>query len=49
VQAEVDRRWKLVTGENLRQLADLEQYTRDFLNLHGFGFPEIDYEEDVAV
>lgn len=49
VQAEVDRRWKLVKGENLRQLADLEQYTRDFLNLHGFGFPEIDYEKDVAV
>lgn len=49
VQAEVDRRWKMVNQENLRQLADLEQYTCDFLNLHGFGFPEIDYEKDVAV
>ncbi len=49
VQAEVDRRWKIVSQENLRQLADLEQYTKDFLNLHGFGFPEIDYDKDVAV
>lgn len=49
VQAEVDRRWKLVNQENLRQLADLEQYTQDFLHLHGFGFPEVDYEKDVVV
>ncbi|MCX7787496.1 MAG: trans-2-enoyl-CoA reductase family protein [Spirochaetes bacterium] len=49
VQAEVDRRWKQVTQENLRKLSDLEQYTQDFLNLHGFGFPEIDYEKDVSV
>ncbi|MFQ3620476.1 MAG: bifunctional NADH-specific enoyl-ACP reductase/trans-2-enoyl-CoA reductase, partial [Spirochaetales bacterium] len=49
VQAEVDRRWKQIAAGNLKALADLEQYTQDFLQLHGFGFPEIDYEKDVQV
>lgn len=43
VQAEVNRRWHAVTTENFRELADLDGYQRDFHQLFGFGFDEIDY------
>ena len=48
VQAEVDRRWQIVTNENIRELADLEGYRNDFLKIHGFGFETVDYEADVT-
>lgn len=46
VQAEVDRIWSTVTSENLDQLADLEGYRSEFLQLHGFGYQEINYDEE---
>ena len=46
VQAEVDRIWPTVTQENVEQLADLEGYRTEFLQIHGFGFPEIDYDAE---
>ncbi len=49
VQEEVMRIWEQIDASNLEKLADLEQYRQDFLNIHGFGFPEIDYEKDVPV
>ena len=47
VQAEVARRWREVSSENVAELADLEGYRRDFLLLFGFGAPGIDYDADV--
>ncbi len=47
VQEEVQRRWPLVTTENLDELGDLEGFREDFLKIFGFGFDGVDYEADV--
>lgn len=47
VQAEVDRVWARISEENLTEITDLAGYQTEFLNIHGFGFPEIDYDKDV--
>lgn len=47
VQAEVARRWREVSSENVAALSDLEGYRRDFLLLFGFGAPGVDYAADV--
>ncbi len=48
VQAEVHRLWNEVSAENLEQITDLAGYRHDFLAIHGFDLPEVDYEADVA-
>ncbi len=47
VQAEVARRWREVSSDNVEQLADLAGYRHDFLQLFGFEVPGVDYEADV--
>ena len=47
VQAQVLESWKKLSQENLAQLADLDGYHREFLQLFGFGFDEVNYEADV--
>jgi len=47
VQKEAAKRWEQITDENLNELADLDGYRRDFLNLFGFGLDGVDYGEDV--
>ncbi len=47
IQAEVKRRWNQVTTGNLAELGDLPGFREDFLKIFGFGFPGIDYEEDL--
>ena len=47
VQAEVSRRWPLLTTETLGDLADLPEYRRQFLRLFGFGVDGVDYAQDV--
>ncbi len=49
VQSEVQRAWDEVNGENLAELADLEGFQRDFLQMHGFDFASVDYEADIEV
>lgn len=49
VQKEVSEIWKKIDQGNVRELADFEKYQKDFLNLHGFGYDEIDYDKDVEV
>jgi len=49
VQAEVARRWDMADDKNLGELADLDGYRRDFLNLFGFGLDGVDYGEDVEI
>ncbi len=48
VQAEVDRRWEIADNDTIHQLADLEEYRKQFLNIHGFGYDNVDYEADVT-
>lgn len=47
VQAEVARRWPLLTTETLGELADLPEYRAQFLRLFGFGLEGVDYSRDV--
>lgn len=47
VQAEVKRRWPLVSTENLPQLGDLAGFREDFLMIFGFGIEGVDYQADV--
>jgi enoyl-[acyl-carrier protein] reductase / trans-2-enoyl-CoA reductase (NAD+) len=47
VQAEVARRWPLLSTATLGELADLAEYRTQFLRLFGFGIDGIDYSQDV--
>jgi enoyl-[acyl-carrier protein] reductase/trans-2-enoyl-CoA reductase (NAD+) len=47
VQAEIARLWEITTTETLHEIGDLKGYTKDFKNLFGFGFKEVDYHADV--
>ncbi|WP_133406443.1 enoyl-ACP reductase FabV [Parashewanella tropica] len=40
--------WPTVTSENLRDVADYQEYKDEFLQLFGFGIEGIDYEADVS-
>lgn len=46
VQEEVKRLWDQVTTENLTELSDVEGYQKDFLQLFGFEFDGIDYDQE---
>ncbi|MDY7027108.1 MAG: enoyl-ACP reductase FabV [Spirochaetota bacterium] len=47
IQTEVSGRWETVTEETLEELADLEGFREDFLRIHGFAVPGVDYEAEV--
>ena len=47
VQAEVARRWPLLSTASLGELADLAEYRTQFLRLFGFGLDGVDYAQDV--
>lgn len=47
-QAYVTSNWSRVTDSNLKELTDFAGYQNAFLQLHGFGFPDIDYAEEVS-
>jgi len=49
VQSEVLEAWNKVTPDNVGTLADIHGFQQAFLNIHGFGFEEIDYTVDVEV
>ncbi len=48
VQEEVARRWHEVNDENLSELADIEAFQQDFLRIHGFAVPGVDYRQDLS-
>lgn len=47
VQDEIKKRWELVTTENVKELSDIDGYWKDFYQIFGFGFDEVDYSQDV--
>ena len=48
IQAEILRRWALVSTETLPELGDLAGYRADFLKIFGFGVDGVDYDADVS-
>ena len=47
VQEEVSDRLARINEENVMKLADIEGFRLDFLRVHGFEVPGIDYEAEV--
>lgn len=47
IQAEVEGVWAKIDASNLAQYSDVAGYHRDFLELFGFGFENVDYNADV--
>lgn len=47
VQQEVLANWDAVTDDNLKELADIEGFTGEFVSLFGFGRNDVDYGEDI--
>ena len=47
VQDAVDEIWQKATDENIEELSDLKGYHSDFMQMHGFEVPGIDYDADV--
>ena len=46
VQEKVAKLWEQATTETLTGIGDLEGYRKDFHNLFGFGFKDVNYEAD---
>ncbi len=49
IQAEVQGIWEKINNENLRQLADLAGYEKNFLRLFGFDLEGVDYNKEVDI
>ena len=47
VQSEIAELWLKATTETLPELGDLKGYKSDFSNLFGFGYPEVNYLDEV--
>ena len=47
IQSRVSELWEQADTDTLAAIGDLQGYKSDFLNLFGFGFPAINYLEDV--
>ena len=47
VQKEIFGDWESLSTETVHQLGDLRGYTKEFKNLFGFGYKEVDYHLDV--
>lgn len=47
VQGRVMELWPSVSTENLHEVTDFAGYKSEFLRLFGFGFEQVNYEEDV--
>ncbi|MCL1859230.1 MAG: trans-2-enoyl-CoA reductase family protein [Oscillospiraceae bacterium] len=49
VQREVAENWVKINDDNLEDLADLNGYKKDFMNLFGFDLDGVDYNKDVEI
>lgn len=47
IQKEVMQNWDKVTTANIDELADIKGYWEDFYHMFGFGFNDVDYNEDI--
>ena len=47
MQQRIQTIWNEVTTETIDELTDYNGYHQEFLHLFGFGFDDVDYEQDV--
>ena len=48
VQAAVNEIWEKANDDNIEELSDIAGYHEDFMNMHGFEVPGVDYSIDVT-
>lgn len=49
VQEAVEKLWKEVTPENLKEIADIDGYWKGFYEIFGFNIEGVDYDADVDI
>ncbi|MDE7053075.1 MAG: trans-2-enoyl-CoA reductase family protein [Lachnospiraceae bacterium] len=49
VQKEVARLWESVSEDNIKEVADIEGYWKEFYEIFGFGIEGVDYDADVDI
>lgn len=49
VQAEVEALWDKVTAENFKELGDYAGAREEFMQLNGFDFDNVNYDEDIDI
>lgn len=49
VQKEVARLWESVSEDNIKEIADIEGYWKEFYEIFGFGIEGVDYNADVDI
>lgn len=49
VQKEVLDEWNKLTKDNVKEIADLALFRKDYMNMHGFDEEGIDYSQDVKI
>ncbi|MGL4655431.1 MAG: enoyl-ACP reductase FabV [Sarcina sp.] len=49
VQEEIIKTWPLINSDNVFEITDVEGFREDFFRLFGFGFENVDYNEDVDI
>ena len=49
VQGKIQGIWDNVTTDNIKEFGDIDGYWSDFYNMFGFGYDNVDYNEDVEV
>ena len=49
IQGYIKDKWPKVSTETLEEYGDFEGYRESFLKLFGFGFPGVNYDEEVEV
>lgn len=47
VQSKVEEIWEQVNSDNLDELTNFSDYQKEFFKLFGFGYDQVDYDEDV--
>ena len=47
VQSAVESLWDKVTPENFKELTDYAGMREEFMNLNGFDFDNVDYDQDL--
>ncbi|MBQ4463534.1 MAG: bifunctional NADH-specific enoyl-ACP reductase/trans-2-enoyl-CoA reductase, partial [Eubacterium sp.] len=49
VQQAVSEVWDSVSTESIKSVGDIDGYWEDFYHMFGFGYDNVDYEEDVEI
>lgn len=47
VQEEVEKLWEIVTPDNFKEIGDYKGIKEEFMQLNGFGFDNINYDEEI--